>query len=87
MATYNYNDYRAAAGIDTEFVQDNQFRFQRELVRGLHFRSIIREDKLVLARAVKREVFGLSREIQSPSGVEETLPGKWFGCGFPVGRE
>ena len=36
METYNYNDYKAA-GIDMEFVQDNQSSSKKGVLRGLHF--------------------------------------------------
>ena len=36
METYNYNDYKAA-GIDMEFVQDNQSSSRKGVLRGLHF--------------------------------------------------
>ena len=36
VETYNYNDYKAA-GIDVEFVQDNQSCSSYGVVRGLHF--------------------------------------------------
>ena len=41
METYNYNDYRAA-GIDMEFVQDNQSSSKKGVLRDCIFRSIIR---------------------------------------------
>lgn len=36
VETYNYNDYKAA-GIDVEFVQDNQSASKKGVLRGLHF--------------------------------------------------
>ena len=36
METYNYNDYKSA-GIDQEFVQDNQSSSCKGVLRGLHF--------------------------------------------------
>ena len=41
METYNFNDYKEA-GIDMEFVQDNQSCSKKGVLRGLHFRSTIR---------------------------------------------
>ena len=41
METYNYNDF-AEAGIDCQFVQDNQSASKKGVLRGLIFRSIIR---------------------------------------------
>ena len=40
METYNYNDYKAA-GIDMEFVQDNQSSSKKGVLRGLHFQKRI----------------------------------------------
>ena len=36
METYNYNDFKEA-GIDVEFVQDNQSSSRYGVLRGLHF--------------------------------------------------
>ena len=36
VETYNYNDF-AAAGIDCQFVQDNQSASKKGVLRGLHF--------------------------------------------------
>lgn len=36
METYNYNDFKEA-GIDVEFVQDNQSSSHKGVLRGLHF--------------------------------------------------
>ena len=38
METYNYNDYKEA-GIDMEFVQDNQSSSKKGVLRGLHFQK------------------------------------------------
>ena len=46
METYNYNDYKAA-GIDMEFVQDNQSSSRKGVLRGLHFQINYPQDKLV----------------------------------------
>ena len=40
MDDYNYNDYKEA-GIDMEFVQDNQSSSKKEYLEGFIFRSII----------------------------------------------
>ena len=36
METYNYNDFKEA-GIDVQFVQDNQSASKKGVLRGLHF--------------------------------------------------
>ena len=51
---YNYNDY-VAAGIDMQFVQDNQSGSKKGVIRGLHFQKQFPQDKLV--RASKGMVF------------------------------
>ncbi len=35
---YNYNDY-VAAGIDMQFVRDNQSSSKKGVIRGLHFQK------------------------------------------------
>ena len=47
METYNYNDFKEA-GIDVEFVQDNQSSSHKGVLRGLHFQINYPQDKLVL---------------------------------------
>ncbi len=44
METYNYNDFKEA-GIDMEFVQDNQSASKRGVLRGLHFQICHPQDK------------------------------------------
>ena len=44
METYNYNDFKEA-GIDCEFVQDNQSASKKGVLRGLHFQIIYPQDK------------------------------------------
>ena len=72
METYNYNDYKAA-GIDMEFVQDNQSSSKKGVLRGLHFQINYPQDKLV--RVVSGEVFDVAVDLREDS---ETY-GKWFG--------
>lgn len=72
METYNYNDYKAA-GIDQEFVQDNQSSSTKGVLRGLHFQIQYPQDKLV--RVIRGEVFDVVVDLRKGS---ETF-GKWFG--------
>lgn len=72
METYNYNDF-AAAGIDCQFVQDNQSASKKGVLRGLHFQINYPQDKLV--RVVNGEVFDVAVDLREGS---ETF-GKWFG--------
>ena len=46
METYNYNDYKEA-GIDMEFVQENQTMSKKVVLRGLHFQIKYQQYKLV----------------------------------------
>jgi len=72
METYNYKDY-AAAGLDMNFVQDNQSCSKKGVLRGLHFQIHYPQDKLV--RVVSGEVFDVAVDLREGS---ETF-GKWFG--------
>ncbi|MCM1118734.1 MAG: dTDP-4-dehydrorhamnose 3,5-epimerase [bacterium] len=72
VETYNYNDYKAA-GIDVEFVQDNQSASRRGVLRGLHFQIQHPQDKLV--RVIKGEVFDVAVDLRKGSPTF----GKWHG--------
>lgn len=72
METYNYNDYKAA-GIDQEFVQDNQSSSRKGVLRGLHFQIHFPQDKLV--RVVSGEVFDVAVDLRPGSKTY----GKWYG--------
>lgn len=72
METYNYNDYKEA-GLDMEFVQDNQSMSKKGVLRGLHFQINFPQDKLV--RVVSGEVFDVAVDLREGSKTY----GKWFG--------
>ncbi len=72
METYNYNDY-AAAGIDMEFVQDNQSASKKGVLRGLHFQINYPQDKLV--RVINGEVFDVAVDLRPGSATY----GQWHG--------
>jgi dTDP-4-dehydrorhamnose 3,5-epimerase len=61
----------AAAGITGPFVQDNQSRSARGVLRGLHFQKIHPQGKLV--RAIEGEVFDVAVDIRPGSSGY----GKW----------
>ncbi len=61
------------AGIDYDFVQDNQSRSTRGVLRGLHYQ--IRQPQGKLVRVVRGEVFDVAVDIRRSS---PTL-GKWVG--------
>ena len=64
METYNYNDF-AAAGIDCQFVQDNQSASKKGVLRGLHFQINYPQDKLV--RVINGEVFDVAVDLREGS--------------------
>lgn len=72
VETYNYNDYKAA-GIDVEFVQDNQSASKKGVLRGLHFQIRYPQDKLV--RVIKGEVFDVAVDLRK----ESPTFGQWHG--------
>ena len=77
METYNYNDFKEA-GLDMVFVQDNQSRSTKGVLRGLHFQKEHTQGKLV--RVISGEVFDVVVDIRKGS---KTF-GKWFGVTLSV---
>lgn len=72
METYNFNDF-AAAGIDVNFVQDNQSSSVKGVLRGLHFQINYPQDKLV--RVVRGEVYDVAVDLREGSPTF----GQWYG--------
>ena len=72
METYNYNDFKEA-GIDVEFVQDNQSASRKGVLRGLHFQINHPQDKLV--RVIKGEVYDVAVDMRPGSATY----GQWKG--------
>lgn len=72
METYNYNDFKEA-GLDMVFVQDNQSKSKKGVLRGLHFQTKNSQGKLV--RVIKGEVFDVAVDLRKDS---KTF-GKWVG--------
>ena len=70
--TYNERDY-AEAGIDVRFVQDNQSRSRRGVLRGLHFQKNYPQSKLV--RVLEGEVFDVAVDLRP----ESPTYGQWVG--------
>ncbi|MBP5266672.1 MAG: dTDP-4-dehydrorhamnose 3,5-epimerase [Lachnospiraceae bacterium] len=70
--SYNQNDLKAA-GIDVEFVQDNQSASKKGVLRGLHFQINYPQDKLV--RVINGSVFDVAVDLRKGSKTY----GKWFG--------
>jgi len=69
---YSKRDYEAA-GITKSFVQDNQSRSKKGVLRGLHFQITKPQGKLV--RAIEGEVFDVAVDLRPDS---PTI-GKWYG--------
>ena len=72
METYNANDMREA-GLNYTFVQDNQSRSVKGVLRGLHFQKNYPQAKLV--RVTQGEVFDVAVDLRKESATY----GKWFG--------
>jgi len=72
LETWNERDYNAA-GLSTHFVQDNQSKSKRGVLRGLHFQSRYPQGKLV--RVITGEVFDVAVDLREGSSTF----GKWYG--------
>lgn len=72
METYNYNQFKDA-GLDMIFVQDNQSKSKKGVLRGLHFQNSYPQGKLV--RVIKGEVFDVAVDLRKESNTY----GEWFG--------
>ncbi|PGT19531.1 dTDP-4-dehydrorhamnose 3,5-epimerase [Bacillus cereus] len=72
LETYNSSDFKKA-GLDMEFVQDNQSMSKKGVIRGLHFQKTYQQGKLV--RVISGEVFDVAVDIRAGSKTY----GKWFG--------
>jgi dTDP-4-dehydrorhamnose 3,5-epimerase len=72
METYNYQDF-AKAGLDMVFVQDNQSKSKKGVLRGLHFQINNPQGKLV--RVLSGEVYDVAVDLRKGSPTF----GKWKG--------
>jgi len=72
VETYNKNDF-AEAGLNMEFVQDNQSKSSKGVLRGLHFQKEHPQGKLV--RVLSGEVYDVAVDLRKNS---KTF-GKYFG--------
>ena len=72
METYNENDLKEE-GIDLTFVQDNQSKSSKGVLRGLHFQKTQPQGKLV--RVISGEVFDVAVDLRKASRTY----GKWIG--------
>ena len=72
METYKESDFKAA-GLDYNFVQDNQSSSRKGVLRGLHFQKTHPQAKLV--RVLKGEVFDVAVDLRKGSKTY----GQWHG--------
>ena len=72
VETWNSREMKEA-GLDVDFVQDNQSMSQKGVLRGLHFQKNFPQCKLV--RAVRGEVFDVAVDLRKDSKTY----GKWYG--------
>lgn len=72
METYQQEEFRAG-GVDTVFVQDNQSKSRKGVLRGLHFQKNYPQGKLV--RVINGEVFDVAVDLRKGSKTY----GKWVG--------
>ena len=72
METWQQEEF-AAMGIDTQFVQDNQSKSRKGVLRGLHFQIKNPQGKLV--RVISGEVFDVGVDLRCGSKTY----GKWYG--------
>lgn len=72
METYQKDEFMAA-GINDEFVQDNQSRSSKGVLRGLHFQTAHPQGKLV--RVTRGEVYDVAVDCRPSSYTF----GKWVG--------
>ena len=72
METFQENDFKQA-GHDLTFVQDNQSKSSKGVLRGLHLQVNYPQGKLV--RVIKGEVFDVGVDLRSDSKTY----GKWIG--------
>lgn len=70
--TYQYENFKEA-GLDMMFVQDNESKSKKGVLRGLHFQTKYSQGKLV--RVIQGEVFDVAVDLRKDS---ETY-GKWTG--------
>ena len=72
METYKQTDFEEA-GIKNIFIQDNQSKSKKGVLRGLHFQKSHPQAKLV--RCLEGEVFDVAVDLRKNSPTY----GKWFG--------
>jgi len=72
--SFNADKFRAATGVDAQFVQDNHSKSQRGVLRGLHYQLPPKaQGKLV--RVIQGEVFDVAVDVRRGSPTF----GQWVG--------
>ena len=72
METYNRRDF-VEAGLDMEFVQDNESKSKKGVLRGMHFQTKFTQGKLV--RCTQGEVYDVAVDLRKGSHTY----GQWEG--------
>ena len=72
METYNKNEF-SKSGLDMDFVQDNQSKSKKGVLRGLHFQKNYPQGKLV--RVLKGKVFDVAVDLRYDSDTYS----QWYG--------
>ena len=72
MESYNKKDF-AEAGLDMDFVQDNQSMSVKGVLRGLHFQKEFPQGKLV--RVIRGRVYDVAVDLRK----ESKTYGEWYG--------
>lgn len=73
MESYNKRVFRECTGLDVDFVQDNQSRSSKNVLRGLHYQ--IKQPQGKLVRVTSGRVYDVAVDLRKSSPAF----GKWFG--------
>lgn len=73
METYNYNEFKEL-GLDMVFVQDNQSKSTKGVLRGMHYQKEHTQGKLV--RVISGKVYDVVVDIRKGSKTY----GQWYGA-------
>ncbi len=74
LESFNQQKFQDKTGIDTNFVQDNHSRSQKNVLRGLHYQ--IRQPQGKLVRAIVGEILDVAVDIRRHSPTF----GQWVSC-------
>lgn len=65
LESFNRRAFRAATGLDPDFVQDNHSRSARGVLRGLHYQ--VRQNQGKLVRVIRGSVFDVAVDVRRSS--------------------